>query len=207
MRKRLLLPLALALASVAFAYDVRAQDAPSAPAKPPPLQLTIDKSKVDLKVHRLELTASRDLVKVTIKVTGESGTVLADEARTVDQKAGAPLVVQWTPSSEETVVRIEVVGYAEDGAYYRVTITPWSFTIPHEEVNFRSGLYQIDESERAKLEASYAKINEALAKHPEIRVTLFLAGHTDTVGDAAYNLRLSRQRAQAIGGWFRKRGL
>ena len=31
--------------------------------------------------------------------------------------------------------------------------------------------------------------------------------NTDTVGDASYNLLLSRQRAQAIAKWFRQRGL
>jgi outer membrane protein OmpA-like peptidoglycan-associated protein len=38
-------------------------------------------------------------------------------------------------------------------------------------------------------------------------VRLYIAGHTDTVGDAGYNLRLSRLRAQAIARWFRQRGL
>jgi outer membrane protein OmpA-like peptidoglycan-associated protein len=199
--------LALGLAQVAAAGSGLAQDAPAAPAKAP-LQVVVDKSKVDLGEHHLELKASRDLAKVTIKVTGESGAVLADESRDLPpQPAGTPLVVRWTPASDETVSRIEVFCYDPDGYYKGIAITPWTIFVPHEDVNFKTDSYQIDDSEKTKLEASFTKVTEALAKHPELRVTLFLAGHTDTVGDASYNLRLSRQRAQAIGKWFRQRGL
>ena len=41
--------------------------------------------------------------------------------------------------------------------------------------------------------------------HPGI--TLFIAGHTDTVGSASANLKLSQERARSIAGWFRKRGV
>lgn len=182
-------------------------EAPSAGAKPA-LQVLIDKSKVDLNEHHLELKASRDLAKVTLRVTGDSGAVLADVERDLSSyPAGKPLVVQWNPSSDEPVIRIEVFAYDMDGYYKGIAIIPWAVSIPHEEVNFRTDSAQIDDSEKPKLDASYAKVTEALAKHPDLRVTLFIAGHTDTVGDASYNLRLSRQRAQAIARWFRQRGL
>jgi len=38
-------------------------------------------------------------------------------------------------------------------------------------------------------------------------VTLYILAHTDTVGTAEYNLRLSTRRAQAIARWFRQNGL
>jgi len=183
----------------------------SAPREAPPrapLQLVIDKAKVDLKGHRLELRASRDLAKVTVHVVGDSGAVLAHEVlELASHRAGTPLVVGWTPLNDEAVVRIEVFAYDVDGYYKGIAITPWSVVIPHEEVNFKHDSSQIEESERPKLEASFVKVTEALARHAEIRVTLFVAGHTDTVGDAGYNLGLSRRRAQAIAKWFRQRGL
>jgi outer membrane protein OmpA-like peptidoglycan-associated protein len=198
---------ALGLASLTAAGGAPAQDAPAAPAKPA-LQVLVDKSKVDLAEHHLELKASRDLAKVTIKVTGDSGTILADEARDLPpHPAGTPLVVRWTPSSAETVVRIEVFCYDTDGYYKGIAITPWSILVPHEDVKFKTDSFQIDDPEKSKLEASFTKVTEALASHAEIHVTLFIAGHTDTVGDASYNLKLSRQRAQAIAKWFRQRGL
>jgi outer membrane protein OmpA-like peptidoglycan-associated protein len=188
--------------------EARADDTvPDSHAKSP-LLVDIDKTKVDLKENHLEVKASRALLRVTIKVTGDSGAVLADDSIDLGpQPAGAPLVVHWTPSSDEPVARIEVYAYDTDGYYKGIAIVPWSIAIPHEEVNFKTDSSQIEESERPKLEASFVKLTEALARHPEIRVTLFLAGHTDTVGDAGYNLRLSRQRAQSIGRWFRQRGL
>lgn len=173
----------------------------------PPLQVDIDKSKVDLKEHHLELRASHDLVKVSITVTGDSGNVLDAQTIETPQPANVPLVLRWTPLNEEPVVRIEVSAYDANGAWRTITLVPWSIAIPHEEVNFRTDSFQIDDPEKPKLEASFVKVTESLAKHPEIKVTLFIAGHTDTVGDASYNLRLSRQRAQSIARWFRQRGL
>jgi flagellar motor protein MotB len=187
--------------------DARADDPPDSHAKSP-LQFEIDKAKVDLNEHHLELKASRDLLRVTLKVTGDSGSILADD--TIDlapQPAGVPLVVRWTPSSDESVTRIEVFVYDTEGYYKGIAIVPWSVAIPHEDVNFKTNSYQIEETDKPKLEESLTRVTEALARHPEIRVTLFLAGHTDTVGDAGSNLRLSRQRAQAIAKWFRLGGL
>jgi outer membrane protein OmpA-like peptidoglycan-associated protein len=207
------LAIALGLAQLSLAEVSRADGTSSQPDTPDshartPLQVEIDKSKVDLKENHLELKASRALLRVTIKVTGDSGAVLADDSLDLGpQPAGAPLVVRWTPSSDEPVARIEVFAYDADGYYKGIAIVPWSIAIPHEEVNFKTDSYLIEESEKPKLEASFVKVTEALARHPEIRVTLFFAGHTDTVGDAGYNLRLSRQRAQSIARWFRQRGL
>ena len=193
---------------LALARESRAQDSPPDSHAKSPLLMEIDKSKVDLKENHLELKASRALLRVTIKVTGDSGSILADDSLDLPpQPAGVPLVVRWTPSSDEPVARIEVFAYDTEGYYKGIAIVPWSIAIPHEEVNFKTDSSQIDDPEKPKLEASFVKITLALARHPEIRVTLFLAGHTDTVGDAGYNLRLSRQRAQSIGKWFRQRGL
>ena len=66
-----------------------------------PLQVTVDKTKVDLVEHHLELKASRALARVTLKVTGDSGAVIADVDRELAlYPAGKPLVVDWHPSSE-----------------------------------------------------------------------------------------------------------
>lgn len=192
----------LAATPLLFAGTSRAQ------ATPPPLQVEVDKAKVNLTEHHLELRASHDLVKVTIKVTGDSGNVLDNQSTDLGpQPANAPLVVRWSPIDEEPVAKIEVSAYDADGAWRTITLVPWSIAIPHEEVNFRTDSFQIDDPEKPKLEASFVKVTESLGKHPEIKVTLFIAGHTDTVGDAGYNLRLSRQRAQSIARWFRQRGL
>jgi outer membrane protein OmpA-like peptidoglycan-associated protein len=182
------------------------------PAAAPPtskLDVTIDKTKVDLKEHRLEVKMNHVAAKVTIKVYDDSGVVLADEEHPFAGAApGNALVVTWSPSTDATVGRIEVFGYDDEGAYKGIAITPWAVSIPHEEVNFRRDSAEIDDAEKPKLEASFAKVVEVVGAHKDLgRIALYIAGHTDSVGAPAYNLQLSRSRAQAIAAWFKKRGL
>jgi outer membrane protein OmpA-like peptidoglycan-associated protein len=178
-----------------------------------PLHVQVEKSKVDLKQHRLEVKMSHPAGKVKITVVGESGATLADETQDFSGRAaGTPLVVTWSPSREEPIATIDVVAYDAQGAWVGVQISPWFVAIPHEDVNFATDKSDIDDAEAPKLEAAFNKLNEVLAKdaahgrqHPGI--TLFIAGHTDTVGNAGYNLKLSQARARSIAAWFRKRGV
>jgi outer membrane protein OmpA-like peptidoglycan-associated protein len=186
---------------------------PPAIAAPTPLKVQVDKSKVDLKQHRLEVKMSHPAGKVKIEVYAESEAVIADEEQDfTGRPAGTPLIVSWTPTSDAAVARIEVHAYDAQGSWVGVEIAPWFVPIPHEDVNFKTGSAEIDEPETPKLEAAYTKLGEVLAKdqahgrmHPGI--TLYIAGHTDTVGSAAHNLKLSQDRARSIASWFRKRGV
>ena len=200
------IPLAAAILAAAFAPTVAA-------AAGSPLKVQVEKSKVDLKAHRLEVKMSRPAGKVKIQVFADSEAVLADEEQDFSGRpAGAPLIVSWTPSSDSAVARIEIHAYDAQGNWVGVELAPWFVPIPHEDVNFRTGSSDIDEPEAPKLEAAFAKLQDVLAKdaahgrmHPGI--TLYIAGHTDTVGTAAHNLKLSQDRARSIAAWFRKRGV
>ena len=159
------------------------------------------------------MKVSRPPSKVKIEVYSDSDAVLADEEHDfTGHAAGAPLIVTWKPSSDAPVGRIEVKAYDVSGAWAGVEITPWFVSIPHEDVNFQTGSSEIQPAEAPKLEAAYTKLEEVLAKdrehgrmHPGI--TLYIAGHTDTVGSASSNLKLSQDRARSISAWFRKRGV
>jgi len=187
--------------------------APRALAAGSPLKVQVDKTKVDLKQHRLEVKMSHPAGKVKIQVFADSEAVLADEEQDFGGRpAGAPLIVSWTPSSDAPVARIEIHAYDAQGNWVGVELAPWFVPIPHEDVNFRTGSADIDEPEAPKLEAAFAKLQDVLAKdaahgrmHPGI--TLYIAGHTDTVGTPAHNLKLSQDRARSIAAWFRKRGV
>jgi outer membrane protein OmpA-like peptidoglycan-associated protein len=200
-----------ACAALTLAPGVSAEpDAPTAPEAPRSTpEVSVDLSKVDLKAHQLELKMSHEASKVTIKVIGESGSVLANEEQSaVGHPANVPIVVRWSPSSDEPVARIELFGYDKDGMYKGVAITPWTLSVPHEEVNFRRDSSTIDEPEKPKLEASLSRISDAVSQHKDLgTISLFVAGHTDTVGPAAHNLTLSRARARSIAGWFAQHGL
>jgi outer membrane protein OmpA-like peptidoglycan-associated protein len=177
----------------------------------PPLRILVDKSKVDLKQHRLEVKLSRQAGKISLVVTGESGATLAEEEQDFSGRAaGTPLVVTWTPSSDEAVARIELRATDAFGFYAGVALSPWFVAIPHEDVIFKTDSAEIDEAERPKLDAAFAKLGEILAKDKDKEhraITLFIAGHTDTVGKDSYNLKLSQARARAIATWFRKSGV
>lgn len=177
--------------------------------KQPSLQVTIDRAKVDLENHQLEVKLSRPADKIRLKVLGQSGAVLAEVEKAFNGAApGTALVVSWKPSSTEAVARIEVWGHDTEGYYAGVAITPWNVSIPHEEVNFQSDSDVIRPTETPKLEASLQKVNEALTKHRELgKITLYIVGHTDTVGTPEHNIALSRRRARAIAAWFKSRGL
>jgi outer membrane protein OmpA-like peptidoglycan-associated protein len=178
-----------------------------------PLRVQVDKSKVDLEEHRLEVKMSHPAGKVKLTVVGESEAVLADEEHDfAGRPPDSPLVVTWSPSSDEPVARIELRAYDAQGSWVGVELSPWFVPIPHEDVNFKTDSADIEDKEVPKLEAAYGKLGEVLEKdrahgrqHPGL--TLFIAGHTDTVGGDAYNLKLSQARARSIGAWFRKRGV
>ncbi|HXT98040.1 MAG TPA: OmpA family protein [Polyangia bacterium] len=204
--------LALAAGALVVAAVVTLAGLP-ARAAGSPLKVQVDKTKVDLKQHRLEVKMSHPAGKVKIQVFADSEASLADEEQDfTGRPAGSPLIVTWTPSSDAPVGRIEVHAYDAQGNWVGVELAPWFVPIPHEDVNFRTGSSDIDEPETPKLEAAFTKLQEVLAKdaaHGRMHagITLYIAGHTDTVGTAAHNLKLSQDRARAIASWFRKRGV
>jgi len=177
------------------------------------LKVMVDKTKVDLKAHRLEVKMSRPAGKVKITVYDESNAVLADEEQDFSGRAGGtPLIVTWNPSSDAPVGKIELRAYDAQGNWVGVEIAPWFVNIPHDDVNFKTDSSEIDAPEVPKVEAAFGKIEEALAKDAaagrmHAGITLYIAGHTDTVGNPTHNFKLSQERARSIAAWFRKRGV
>lgn len=174
----------------------------------PPLEIKVDLDEVDLERGELTVRMSRSAAKLTVKVLGVSGARIDEVERSfAGAPAGSALTVQWSVGSEP-VARIEIFGHDQNGYYKGVAITPWSFAIPHEDVVFETDSADIQPTEVAKLAASLALIKKELPKAKHLgAVTLFILAHTDTVGSADYNLRLSTRRAQAIARWFRRQGL
>lgn len=178
------------------------------PASGPKLALSVDRAKVDLERHKLEVKLTRAACKVELKVVGESGKMLAEEAQAFNGAApGTTLSVNWSPASSEPVMRIEVWGHDIDGSFVGVALSPWSVALAHEEVNFENDSDAIRPSEAPKLEASLVEITKILDKVQDKKPSLFIKGHTDTVGPPEHNLDLSRRRARSIATWLRGHGL
>lgn len=173
------------------------------------LQIQVDRSKVDLDGHKLEVQLNRPASRIEIKVYGDDKAMLANE--TIKPKAssvGEPILIRWSQSNKTPVALIELFGYDNDDNWVGVAIVPWNVKIPHEEVNFETDKATIQKSEVHKLQDSLSRINSTIEKYHQLgKIQLFIAGHTDTVGAPAYNLDLSRRRAQSIAAWFVKNGL
>jgi outer membrane protein OmpA-like peptidoglycan-associated protein len=175
------------------------------------LTVLVDKSKVELSAGRMPILVSSPDGKVELRISGASGgpALLEHEQDFADHDPAVPLFVTWKPLPKGTEVgRVDLKVTDASGAFKSFALFPWSVYIPHEEVNFATDSASIDRAETPKLQASLSKIADALAKHKDLGpIKLYIAGHTDTVGTATYNLNLSRRRAQSIAGWFRKNGL
>lgn len=198
---------ALALTELSWANPVPAPGRAS-DERLPPLELRLDPANVDLERGQLECALSRPAAKLTLKVLGLDGAVLAEAEQAFDAaKAGSPLVIRWQPP-RGAVARIELFGHDTSGYYKGIAITPWSFEVPHEDVVFRTDSVDIDPSEEKKLAASLALIKKQLPRAQSLgTVTLFILAHTDTVGAAEYNQKLSARRALSIGRWFKSHGV
>lgn len=196
-------------ACLAIVLSGPAVEAGAAPAERT-LKVEVDKSHA-LDDHRIVVRMSRPPGKVQITVTSEKGDVIVDrEDDFTGRPAGAPLVVTWEQEKDQPVASIELRMEDHEGNYIRQTYSAWYVPIPHEEVNFRTDSSEVDASEVAKLDGAFAKIEEVLAKdqaRDHKNLTLYVAGHTDTVGNAGYNIKLSQARAQSLARWFRQRGV
>ncbi|MFK7929094.1 MAG: OmpA family protein, partial [Myxococcota bacterium] len=110
-------------------------------------------------------------------------------------------------ASEGEVIKIDITATDVHGIQSVLTLLPWSYEIPHVDVVFDSSQDAVRPDEVPKLEEAWGHIEETLKKYGEIvDMELFVAGYTDTQGDAGSNRGLSQRRARAIAAWFRNRG-
>jgi len=171
-----------------------------------PLRMTFVKEKLDLKGRQAVITLSRPAKKATIAVQMDTGVQVNNELQFQGEPAGTPLVLPW-PEASGKVMTLSIKAWDTSDFYTGLELSPWQVDIPHEEVQFDSGRAEIRKDQQPKLDASYDKLAEVAGKYAKIAaVRLFIAGHTDTVGDKAQNRELSRARARAIAAYFRKKG-
>jgi outer membrane protein OmpA-like peptidoglycan-associated protein len=211
MQVRLLIGVSAALCAVLFASPANAKKGGGrAVSRGSVFRVDVDKSHA-LDDHKLVIRMSRPPGKVQLTVKTEEGAVIADIQEDFSGRSpGAPLTVKWDQEKDQPVGSILLRMYDRDEHYIDQEYTAWYVPIPHEEVNFRTDSSDIDASEVPKLDAAFAKVQEVLLKdkaREHKSLTLYVAGHTDTVGDAGYNLKLSRARAQSLARWFRQRGV
>jgi hypothetical protein len=174
-----------------------------------PLELKVDKDKdVDLDERTITFRLTNPAGKAQLRVLLESGDFAFDgEIPFSGEAPGIPLHVSW-PDKGSVPLKISLKAFDTMGVFIGVDFFPWSFEIPHDDVTFDTGKWDIKPEEQRKLDESTAKALEAIRKFGKFAdVTLFVAGHTDTQGPTASNRTLSLNRARAIAGYFRKKGV
>lgn len=173
-----------------------------------PLHLKLDKKDVDVAGRKISFSLSRPIAKVTLKVLMDTGRPAFDGDINFNGEApGTQLSVTW-PEATGNVFKISFRAHDTSEFHTGIELFPWSINIPHEEVNFDTGKWDIRPGEEAKLDKAAKLIADAVFKYGQFaEVKLFVAGHTDTVGPKDSNRTLSQNRARSIGGYFKKKGI
>lgn len=169
----------------------------------PELNLTIDRSTVDLEKKQLVAKIDRPVSQFQIQVLDVDGSLIGDGGRDVPLESnGSPQTVEWVQSEPDpAIIRIK----AKDifGFYTQTDLLPWHYEIPHEDVVFASNSSEIRSTEIHKLSDVRIEINKIVDRYAHIAtVNLYIAGYTDTMGPNSSNMTLSQKRAKSIAQWF-----
>ena len=167
-----------------------------------PLQLSVDLRALTPDVSDIELHASSPFTTASIVVTADDGAEIDHVKKAFKRVKDAK--ISWTPNGKPPAL-LEIRIDDENGAW--ATNTVFYFQIPHTDIVFDTNADAIREDQNVYLRESLDKIQALLKTHERVAVDLYITGHTDTVGSAADNDRLSLRRARAIASWFRSHGL
>lgn len=169
-------------------------------------QLSVDLSRASADVKDKTLTVRVSAPVETADIVAYGARKAELDRRTVEIGAGpGSIEVPWVGEADE-VVLLDVT-LRSGGAWAGFTYSPWFLDIPHEDVLFESASHEIPPDQEYKLHHTLKELHEVLDKYGEIvPVKLYIAGCTDTVGDASYNKDLSQRRARSIAAWLRSHG-
>jgi MYXO-CTERM domain-containing protein len=176
-------------------------------------KLRVKSSREDIvKRHVAEYETTFDLTKYEWKIYDSDGDVIGQGTSEKKVEAGGTFTVKWDSNAE--VFMIFVRGEDTAGRFTEYKLVPWSVEIPHTEINFDSGKWDVKSDEAPKLDEAVAvafheldaleRVNEAVQAN--ITPKLYIVGFTDTVGKTPYNDELSHQRAKAIAKYFFDKG-
>ena len=180
-----------------------------AQAVPAPFRVSYDLEHLDLDGHVLQFRMSRPAGTAELVAIGEDGSKLGSGTATYRHEApGTWLSIGWTQPDGARVMTLALRVVSADGQVTTVELIPWSVTIEHDDVSFATDRATLDAGEDTKLEASLAKITEVAKRSARfVKLQLYVAWHTDTVGASAQNRKLSLDRARTIALYFRSHGL
>jgi outer membrane protein OmpA-like peptidoglycan-associated protein len=173
-------------------------------------QLRIASDDIDVAGRAIHFTLGSVAQAAEIQVFSPEGELLYSGRETYEDPApNTRLQVGWPDlGSRGQNLRIELKFTDSKGRWITFQVIRFYSEVPHEEVAFESGQWTIPKDQEPKLQKPLSLLKEAATQYAELlNVSLYVAGHTDTVGAAADNQRLSERRAQSIANYFVANGL
>ena len=168
-----------------------------------PLELSTTYKEIDLTKRTALIHANQPVVSGSFRAIGARGATVAEG----DVALLDPTTVQLTWTETDTVVKLEVVVADSVGQQVQGTFTPWSYAIPHEDIQFDSGSTQLTSKETPKLDDAWKDVEHVHDLYGMVvPMQLYVGGYTDTVGSPSQNRLVSTGRARAIARWFQQRG-
>jgi outer membrane protein OmpA-like peptidoglycan-associated protein len=175
------------------------------------LKLSINKEDVDLANRTLYFRLNRKADSAEIKVYSTDGKLLAERTKLYNgARPQTRLSIDWPKllGQDAENFRIELKVTDVDEYWIGWEVVRFYLEIPHEEVVFDSGKWELKPSEAYKLDDALRILIPAIEKHGKhMDCRLYVAGHTDTVGSIADNRKLSNDRAKAIARYFASHGV
>lgn len=174
------------------------------------LELRIGAEDIDVAGRTIYFTLGTAARLAEIEVFSPEGALLhSGRASYDDAKPGERLSVSWPDLGKQgESFRIELKFTDSKDRWVTFQVIRFYLEVPHEEVEFESGKWDIPKPQEEKLHKPLALLKDAAAKYAKLMdVSLYVAGHTDTVGKDGDNQLLSERRAQAIADYFSKNGL
>jgi outer membrane protein OmpA-like peptidoglycan-associated protein len=169
-----------------------------------PLSVDLSRASADIKARTVTVRTSAPVTEADIIAYGAKK---AELERTSVQLRGGPgdVTVPFVGDPSEVVLLDVTLKNAT--SYAGFTYSPWFLDIPHEDVLFATNSAEIPSGEEWKLQHTLEQLNDVIDKYGAVvPVKLYIAGCTDTVGDASSNKDLSMRRAQSIARWLRAKG-
>jgi len=177
----------------------------------PTLDASVTKDDLDLEAQYMNVAVNQSIDHLSVRVYGPGGQELGQGQATADVGSLGPHRLEWRQTPGE-VVQLKVTIRGTSGVETYLDLYPWSYAVPHEDVNFATGSHDITPEEDPKLLATMGEIEKVLEKYGTgvggypVPIQLYVAGYTDTVGSASSNKQLSERRARSIALWYKAHG-
>jgi hypothetical protein len=174
------------------------------------LELKIGPGDIDVPGRTIYFTLATVAKLAEIEVFSPEGELLHSGRASYDEaRPGERLSVSWPDLGKHSEsFRIELKLTDSKDRWVTFQVIRFYLEVPHEEVEFESGKWDIPKPQEPKLHEPLELLKEAAAKYAKLMdVSLYVAGYTDTVGKASDNQLLSERRAQSIADYFVKNGL